>query len=233
MKLFGETIGKAKTMHLLEDEWYLSMEFRDDISAGDGAKRETMEGKGKVNCAINTKLMRYLEEEAVATAFITQTYEDMALVRRLDMVPLEIVVRNVAAGSFCRRYGIGKGQTFNPIVTEFFVKDDARHDPLINEAAATAIFGIDIYTLQRMKNTALAVNDHLKGLFAHAGLQLVDFKLEFGFFKENLYLGDELSPDSMRLWDMETGDIKDKDLFRQDSGDTMVAYREVARRIGA
>lgn len=225
-------VGKAKSVYATDEPTALIMLFRDDASAFDGRKVAQLARKGEVNNRFNAFIMQCLEQAGVATHFIRMLSADEALVRRLEMIPIECVVRNRAAGSLCRRLGIPEGQVLDPPTLEFFLKDDALHDPMVNESQIRTFGWASEAEVARMKALSLQVNDVLKPLFEDAGLLLVDYKLEFGRFDGELLLGDEFSPDGCRLWDARTGEKLDKDRFRQDLGGVIEAYEDVARRIG-
>lgn len=225
--------GKAKSLYETADPDVLMMLFRDDISAFDGDKKQRLVGKGVTNNRINAYIMRYLRDEGMATAFVAQTDIVQSLVWRLEMFPVECIVRNKAAGSFCKRYGTENGKVFKFPLLEWCVKDDLLHDPMITKQGVQELFGISEYDIGQMQNMAYLATRLLTKLFGGVGLDLVDIKYEFGKHKNEIYLGDEITPDSMRLWDMETGDIKDKDVYRKDLGDTVAAYEEVMNRLGA
>lgn len=225
--------GKAKDLYTTPDPDALIMQFRDDISAFDGVKTDTLKSKGQINNMISSFLMRHLHECGLATHYLAIIDETQTLVRNMSMFPIECIVRNKAAGSFCKRYGTESGWPFRQPLLEWCVKDDALHDPMITKAGVIELFGIDQYDMSQMQNIAYRTTRELTQLFARAGLDLVDIKYEFGKFNDDILLGDELSPDSMRLWDLETGDNKDKDVYRHNLGDTIEVYREVMNRLGA
>ena len=224
--------GKAKTIYLTDDPDQLIVEFRDDTSAGDGAKIEQFDRKGMVNNKFTAFIMETLQAAGIDTHHEALVSDTEALVKRLDMIPLECVVRNIASGSLCRRLGVEDGIDLNPPTFEFFLKNDALHDPMVNEYHARAFGWASEEDMQEMKQKTFEVNTILGKLFADAGMILVDFKLEFGKQRGKLYLGDEFSPDGCRLWDAETRKILDKDRFRQNLGGVIEAYEEVAHRLG-
>lgn len=224
--------GKAKTVHTTDDPDLLVLEFRNDTSAFDGEKVEQLERKGQVNNEFNAFIMQALQQAGVATHFVKALSPTESLVRNMQMIPVECVVRNRAAGSLCRRLGVSEGQELNPPVFEFFLKDDARHDPMINESHIATFGWATAAEVARMKELTLEVNRVLKQLFADGGLLLVDYKLEFGRCDGDIVLGDEFSPDGCRLWDAESLEKMDKDRFRQDLGHVIESYMEVGRRIG-
>lgn len=223
--------GKAKTVYATEDENALILHFRDDTSAFDGEKVAQITDKGRVNNLFNAFIMEHLEQQGVPTHFLRRLSGDESLVRRLDMVPVEFVVRNIAAGSLCKRLGIEQGRELEPPLFELFYKDDALHDPLISAEHAIAFGWSNEKELQRGRELSLEVNRILRKLFADAGILLVDYKLEFGRFDGELLLGDEFTPDGCRLWDRETREVLDKDRFRKDMGEVVESYTLVARRL--
>ena len=224
--------GKAKSMHLTEDPGHLIMEFRDDTSAFDGEKIEQLDRKGMVNNLFNAFIMTNLENAGVDTHFDKLLSETESIVRNLDMIPVECVVRNIATGSLCKRLGIEDGLNLEPPTFEFFLKDDARHDPMINDYHIDSFGWATSEEVALMKRNTFQVNDILGAMFADAGMILVDFKLEFGRCDGNLVLGDEFTPDGCRVWDAETRKKLDKDRFRHGLGGVIEAYEEVALRLG-
>ena len=224
--------GKAKSAYLTDDQDLLVLKFRDDTSAFDGEIIEQLSEKGAVNNQINAFIMGKLSENGVPTHYVERLSATDVLVKRLDMIPVECVVRNWAAGSIVRRLGVEEGMVFDPPLFELFLKNDALHDPMVTEHHVEAFGWATRREMSRMHELTLEANTILKGMFDKAGLQLVDFKLEFGRFHEEIVLGDEFSPDGCRLWDKLTGEKKDKDRFRQNLGGVLEAYREVAVRLG-
>ena len=224
--------GKAKSVFNTDDQDRLVLHFRDDTSAFDGEKKESLARKGMVNNKFNAFIMTKLEAVGIPTHFEKLLSDDQAVVKRLDMIPVECVVRNIAAGSLVRRLGVTEGMDLNPPTFEFFLKNDALHDPMVNEYHIRSFGWADDEAIAKMKELTFKANDILKKLFADAGLLLVDYKLEFGRFKGNIYLGDEFTPDGCRLWDAETRKKLDKDRFRQGLGGVVEAYEEVAGRLG-
>ncbi|MFP4131435.1 MAG: phosphoribosylaminoimidazolesuccinocarboxamide synthase [Thiohalospira sp.] len=223
--------GKAKTVYATDDPDRLVLQFRDDASAFDGTKRAALARKGEVNNRFNAHLMRHLAAAGVPNHFEGLNGADESVVKRLEMLPVECVVRNRAAGSLCRRLGIAPGRELDPPVFEFFLKDDELGDPMINESHIVTFGWARAEEIEPMQAISRQVNDVLTGLFADAGITLVDYKLEFGRFHGELLLGDEFSPDGCRLWDAKSGESLDKDRFRQDLGGVIEAYEEVARRL--
>ncbi len=233
MKILGELYaGKAKTVYETDDPDRLVLHFRDDTSAFDGEKTERLARKGKVNNLTNAHVMRFLEAEGIPTHFDRVLSDEQSLVKRLDMIPVECVIRNISAGSLCKRLGVESGQTLEPPIFEFFLKNDALHDPMINEYHIRAFGWARDDEVEVMKRLTFAVNERLRTLFADAGLLLVDYKLEFGRYHGEIVLGDEFTADGCRLWDAETREKLDKDRFRQGLGGVVEAYEAVARRLG-
>lgn len=224
--------GKAKSVFTTEDQNLLVMVFRDDTSAFDGKKVAQLERKGLVNNQFNAFIMSKLSDAGIPVHFEKLLSANESLVKRLDMIPLECVVRNYAAGSLCRRLGIEEGQSLTPATFELFLKNDALGDPMVNESHARTFGWASDEQLLQMKELTFKVNDVLKSLFDAAGTMLVDYKLEFGMSGGEIYLGDEFSPDGCRLWDKETRQKLDKDRFRQDLGGVIEAYEEVGARLG-
>jgi len=224
--------GKAKSLYQCEDPDKLVMHFRDDTSAFDGEKVAKLDRKGVVNNQFNAFVMALLQEKGIPTHFEKLLSEDESLVKNLDMIPVECVVRNLAAGSICKRLGVKEGLELEPPTFEFFLKDDERHDPMINESHIRSFGWASDDEVVTMCDQTLKVNDVLKELFAQHGMLLVDFKLEFGRYNGDLVLGDEFTPDGCRLWDAKSREKFDKDRFRQGLGGVIEAYEEVAQRIG-
>ena len=224
--------GKAKTVYFTDDSDKLILHFRNDTSAFDGEKIEQLDRKGEVNNKFNHFIMTKLEEAGIATQVESLISDTESLVKKLDMIPVECVVRNLAAGSLVRRLGV-EGQELSPPVFEFFLKNDALHDPMINDYHIASFGWATEAQIARMKAITFEVNNVLKALFAEGGMLLVDYKLEFGVDKDgNIVLGDEFTPDGCRLWDKETRKKMDKDRFRQGLGSVVETYIEVAQRIG-
>ncbi|UGA52170.1 MULTISPECIES: phosphoribosylaminoimidazolesuccinocarboxamide synthase [Dickeya] len=224
--------GKAKTVYTTEDPDLLVLEFRNDTSAGDGARIEQFDRKGMVNNKFNHFIMTKLEEAGIPTQMVSLLSDTEVLVKKLEMVPVECVVRNRAAGSLVKRLGITEGEILNPPLFDLFLKNDAMHDPMVNESYCKTFGWVSEENLARMKELSYKANEVLSKMFGDAGLILVDFKLEFGLFKGEVVLGDEFSPDGSRLWDKETLNKMDKDRFRQSLGGLIEAYEEVAHRLG-
>ena len=224
--------GKAKSVYACDREDALWLHFRNDTSAFDGEKVEQLDRKGMVNNKFNAFIMQHLEANGVATHFLELISDDEALVRRLDMFPVECVVRNIASGGLCKRLGVEDGMTLDPPTFEFFLKNDALHDPMINEYHIRSFGWADAEAVQVMQERTFQVNEILGKLFADAGMILVDFKLEFGRGGDQIYLGDEFSPDGCRIWDAETRERLDKDRFRRGLGNVVESYELIAERLG-
>ena len=224
--------GKAKSVYTTDDDDYLIIHFRNDTSAFDGEKIEQLDRKGMINNKFTAFIMDKLEEAGVKTHHVKLLSDEEAVVKKLEMLPIECVVRNISAGSLCKRLGVEEGKDLNPPTFEFFLKNDALHDPMINEFHIRSFGWATDDDIEQMKKLTFQVNDILKKLFADAGMLLVDYKLEFGRFKGELLLGDEFSPDGCRLWDVDTREKLDKDRFRQGLGGVIEAYEEVGQRLG-
>jgi phosphoribosylaminoimidazole-succinocarboxamide synthase len=229
--------GKAKTVYATDDPQRLVMHYRDDVSAFDGAKLAQLERKGETNNRINAYVMGKLADAGIRTHFVGLLNDRESLVQAMKMIPVECVMRNVCAGSMAKRYGLEEGLQLPEPIFEFFLKSDALHDPLVNDDHIRVLGWATVAEIEAMKVLTHRVNRVLKPLFANAGIDLVDYKLEFGHPLDDLtgelVLGDEFTPDGCRLWDARTGEKLDKDRFRRDLGEVIEHYREVGRRIGA
>lgn len=223
--------GKAKSVFLTDQDDYLILEFRDDTSAFDGKKVEKLPRKGSTNNRFNAHIMRLLSQQGIPTHFQSMLSPNESIVKRLEMLPLECVVRNRASGSLCRRLGVEQGLVLDPPVFEFFLKNDVLGDPMVNESHIATFSWATPIQVDRMKALTSEVNTILSKLFADAGMILVDYKLEFGLFGDDIVLGDEFSPDGCRIWDQQTGEKLDKDRFRQDLGNVVESYELVAKRL--
>jgi phosphoribosylaminoimidazole-succinocarboxamide synthase len=224
--------GKAKSLYETENHDELMMVYRDDTSAFDGKKKEALKGKGEINNRFNAHIMDYLSSNGIDTHYIKTVSENESLVDRLDMLPVECVVRNIATGSICRRLGVEQGIEFEEPLFEFFLKDDDLGDPLINDNHIIAFNWGTEREIEIMKEKTLAINKLLCEKFSNAGLILVDYKVEFGRKGNEIILGDEFTPDGCRIWDKETGESLDKDRFRKDLGDVVESYQIVAHKLG-
>jgi len=224
--------GKAKTVYGTERADRVLILFRDDITAGNGRKRAEIPGKGVLNCRISALLFAELERAGIATHFVAETEPGALLAHKVEIVPLEVVVRNLAAGSLSQRLGLPEGQPlFRPVV-EYYYKRDDLGDPLVNRDHIRALGFATDDVVDQMEAVARRANEVMVARFARAGLILVDFKLEFGLAGEQLLVADEISPDTMRVWDETTGRRLDKDRFRRDWGDVLEGYEEIWRRLG-
>ena len=218
--------GKAKKVFKYTDDTVM-MFFKDDATAGNRAKEAVFDGKGKLNASISAKLFEHLHTHGVETHFIKTNGEYEHECYKLDIIPIEVIVRNRAAGTFCKRYGVEVGTALKNVIVEWCVKDDALQDPPICDDAIVALGITDVVTLNNMRATSIKINSILTHLFRRVGLKLVDFKLEFGLDREGKILfADEICPDTMRLWN-DQNESFDKDLFRNDSGDLLAGYRKV------
>ncbi|MBB4287281.1 phosphoribosylaminoimidazolesuccinocarboxamide synthase [Roseospira goensis] len=230
--------GKAKVLFEGPEPGTLVQYFKDDATAFNNQKKGTITGKGVLNNRISEYLMQRLQDIGVPTHFIRRLNMREQLVREVEIIPIEVVVRNVAAGSLSKRFGIQEGTVLPRSIVEYYYKSDELGDPMVTEEHITAFGWATIQDLDEMMSLALRVNDYLSGLFLGIGLKLVDFKLEFGRVYDDqtdemhLVLADEISPDNCRLWDVKTNERLDKDRFRRDLGGVEEAYQEVARRLG-
>ena len=224
--------GKAKKVFATDNPSLLIVSYKDDATAFNGLKKGTISGKGIINNRMSNMLMKKLEEYGVPTHFVEELSERETVVKKVTIVPLEVIVRNISAGSFSKRYGIEEGKVFEKPTVEFSYKNDDLGDPLINYCHAVAIEVATSEEIETIKNYALKVNDFLKTFWKECGIILVDFKLEFGKLSDGtIVLADEISPDTCRLWDSETGKKLDKDRFRRDLGGVEDAYAEVMKRL--
>ncbi|MDU9375762.1 Phosphoribosylaminoimidazole-succinocarboxamide synthase [Methanocorpusculaceae archaeon Sp1] len=226
-------LGKAKSVYLTDKPDELLVVFRDDITAFDGQKKNVLLGKGVYNAKVTAYLYPLLEAANIPTHFLSAVSENTHLVRKLSMIPLEVIVRNRAAGSLVKNYGFSEGQMLSPPVIVLDLKDDSRHDPMVNDDIVTALGIATTGELREIKRLALAVNDVLRENLAKKDLDLIDMKFEFGRDASGVIrLGDEISMDSMRLWDHgSVGASLDKDVYRKELGDVMETYAAVAERI--
>ena len=228
--------GKAKILYEGPEPGTLIQYFKDDATAFNAQKKGTINGKGVINNRISEHVFTLLGNIGIPTHFIKRLNMREQLVRQVEIVPIEVVVRNVAAGSLSKRYGIEEGTPLSRTILEYYYKDDALGDPLITEEHLACFGWASQEELHDIADMAIRINDFMAGMFAGIGIRLVDFKLEFGRLWENDYariiLADEISPDGCRLWDMASGEKLDKDRFRRDLGGEVEAYQEVARRMG-
>lgn len=231
-KLAALYSGKSKTLYQSDTPNQLVAEFRNDATAFNGQKHSQFANKGLINNHINAFIMQQLEKNGIKTHFVERFSDTESIVKKLRMLPIECVVRNVAAGSICKRLGVEMGTELNPATFEFFLKNDALGDPMINEYHIEAFKWASKDEIKKMTELTFKVNHVLKKLFEDAGMILVDYKLEFGIDeKGEMLLGDEFTPDGCRLWDAKTKQVLDKDIFRRDLGDVMAGYAEVAKRL--
>ncbi len=225
--------GKVKSVYSTDNDDEVIIEFRDDMTAGDGARKEVMNNKGAYNAIISAKIFKVLEENGVATQFIDLPEPNVMIAKKLEMIPIEVIVRNIATGSLIRKYPIADGTRLEPPIVQMDFKDDEYHDPMLNDSIIKALGIATQEEIDILTEKALKINEILTKFLEDAGIILVDFKVEFGKDVDgNILLGDEISPDGCRLWDSETLDMLDKELFRKGKDDeVMAAYVEVYNRI--
>ncbi|MBO4562146.1 MAG: phosphoribosylaminoimidazolesuccinocarboxamide synthase [Clostridia bacterium] len=224
--------GKAKKVFMTDDPELLIVSYKDDATAFNGLKKGTIAGKGVINNRMSNLLMQLLERSGVPTHFVEELNERETVVKRVSIVPLEVIIRNIAAGSFSKRYGVPEGVVFDEPTIEFSYKNDELGDPLMNSYHALALKLATREEIETIKAYAFKVDEVLKSFWAECGVTLVDFKLEFGRLADGtIVLADEISPDTCRLWDSETGEKLDKDRFRRDMGGVEDAYAEVMGRL--
>ena len=224
--------GKAKKVFSTEDPNLCIVSYKDDATAFNGQKKGTILGKGAINNRLTNYFMKLLEEKGVPTHFVEELSDTDAVVKKVKIVPLEVIIRNISAGSFAARYGVEEGIVFDPPTIEFPYKCDELNDPLMNSYHAIALKLATPEEIETIKTMAFKVNDVLKEFWKSVGVTLVDFKLEFGRLPDGtIILADEISPDTARLWDSKTGEKLDKDRFRRDLGGVEDAYQEVLRRV--
>ncbi len=224
--------GKAKKVFRTEDPDVVIVDYKDDATAFNGEKKGTIVGKGVINNRMTNYVFQVLEKEGVPTHFIEELSDRETAVKKVEIVPLEVIVRNVAAGSFSKRLGVEEGRELLAPTLEFSYKDDDLGDPLINDYFAIALGLSTREEIEQITKYAFKVNEVLSAFFKEAGIKLIDFKIEFGRYKDTIILADEISPDTCRLWDINTNEKLDKDRFRRDMGNVEDAYQEVFRRIG-
>ena len=224
--------GKAKKVYATDDPNLCIVSYKDDATAFNGQKKGTILGKGAINNRLTNYFMKLLEEKGIPTHFVEEINDTDAVVKKVQIVPLEVIIRNISAGSFAARYGVEEGIVFDQPTIEFSYKCDELNDPLINDYHAIALKLATPEEIETIKKMAFAVNDALKEFWTSVGVTLVDFKLEFGRLPDGtIILADEISPDTARLWDSKTGEKLDKDRFRRDLGGVEDAYQEVLRRV--
>lgn len=224
--------GKAKKVFDTDTEGVVIVSYKDDATALDGLKKGTIMGKGTINNRMSNYLMQLLEKEGIPTHFIEELSDRETAVKKVSIVPLEVIVRNISAGHFAQRYGVEEGIVFDEPTIEFSYKNDDLHDPLLNAYHAVALGLADKSEIQHIKSMAFRINDILKEFFKAKKVKLVDFKMEFGRLPDGtIVLADEISPDTCRFWDLETNEKLDKDRFRRDMGGVEDAYEEMYRRV--
>ena len=224
--------GKAKKVYCTDNPELLIVDYKDDATAFNGLKKGTIAGKGVINNKMSNLLMQRLEKAGVPTHFVEELSDRETLVKKVSIVPLEVIIRNIAAGSFSKRYGVEEGKVFAAPTIEFSYKNDELGDPLINSYHAEALELATKEEIETIKKYAFAINQELKAFWADCGVTLVDFKIEFGRLSDGtIVLADESSPDTCRLWDSATGTKLDKDRFRRDLGNVEDAYTEVMNRL--
>ncbi len=223
--------GKAKILYQIDNPDQLIQYFKDDATAFDAAKRGTIKDKGICNNKISATLFRFLEKNGIRTHFIDSLSDREMLVKKVSIIPIEVTVRNRVAGGMAKMLGLEEGMELKQPVVEYHYKDDALHDPLINQDHIISLKFASKEDLERIRELSLRINELLKGFFDERGIDLIDFKLEFGRFNNEILLADELSPDVFRLWEKGTGRKMDKDRFRRDLGQVEEAYREVVKRV--
>ena len=228
--------GKAKKVYATENPDYVIVSYKDDATAFNGLKKGTIVGKGVINNKMTNMMMKMLEKKGVPTHFVEEIDDRNTVVKKVQIVPLEVIIRNVAAGSFSKRYGVPEGTAFSAPTIEFSYKNDELGDPLINSYHALALNLATKDEIETIKKMAFAVNDIMKEFFKHLNIDLIDFKLEFGRYKGQIVLADEISPDTCRFWEAGTWDTTkhtslDKDRFRRDLGGVEDAYKEIFKRL--
>lgn len=228
--------GKAKKVFATENPDYVIVSYKDDATAFNGLKKGTIAGKGVINNKMSNMMMSMLEKKGIPTHLVEQIDDRNTIVKKVQIVPLEVIIRNVAAGSFSKRYGVPEGTKFSAPTIEFSYKNDELGDPLINDYHALALNLATKEEIETIKKMAFAVNDEMKAFFKTLKIDLIDFKLEFGRFKGQIVLADEISPDTCRFWEADTWDTTkhvslDKDRFRRDLGGVEDAYKEIFKRL--
>ena len=223
--------GKAKKVFATDDEKVVLVDYKDDATAFNGLKKGQIAGKGAINNKMSNMMFRLLESRGIETHYIEEIDDRRTLVKKVEIVPLEVIVRNVAAGSFSKRYGVEEGTPLKSTGFEFSYKNDDLGDPMINDWYALSLGLATREEIETIQKTAFKVNDILKEYFASLGIDLIDFKLEFGRYDGRIVLADEISPDTCRFWDSKTKEKLDKDRFRRDMGGVEDAYKEMMRRI--
>lgn len=225
--------GKSKVVYSSDEPDTCIIRYKDTATAGNGVKKEDLPGKGKLNAAISNIIFDYLMKNGIRTHLVKVIDETTVLAKKADIVMVEVIVRNIAAGSFASKYGVEEGTPLNNTVVEFSYKSDELGDPMINDSQITALGLATQAELDELRAMSLRIDELMTELFKKGGIKLVDFKLEFGRTKDGLVLCDEISPDSCRLWDAETDKKLDKDRFRRDLGDVLGGYRDVLARLSS
>ena len=232
MKKLGQLYeGKAKKVFATDDPDIVIVDYKDDATAFNGLKKGTIAGKGVINNKMSNMMFRIMEQHGIPTHYVEELSDRETAVKKVQIVPLEVIIRNTAAGSFSKRYGVPEGKKLPVTVLEFSYKNDDLGDPLINDYHALAMELATPEEIETIKKMAFKVNDIMKEFFKTLNIDLIDFKLEFGRFKGQIILADEISPDTCRFWDMTTGEKLDKDRFRRDMGGVEDAYKEVFARL--
>lgn len=218
--------GKAKRIFTTEQDDVLRVEYKDEVTAGNGAKKDHLEGKGRLNNLITSKIFQYLKEQGLESHFIEQLSDTEQLVKKVEIIPLEVVVRNIAAGSITKRLGFDKGHEFEQPLVEFFYKNDDLNDPLITDDHVKLLNLANDDEIATLKEAAIGINEHLKALMAKMDLRIVDYKIEFGRTEDGkIILADEISPDTCRIWALDSDENFDKDVYREDRGSILDVYQ--------
>lgn len=223
--------GKAKKVYLTDNPDYVIVDYKDDATAFNGQKKGTIVGKGVVNNKVSNHFFQLLEKQGVPTHYVEQISDRETVVKKVDIVPVEVIIRNKAAGSFTKRMGVAEGTKLKCTILEYSYKNDDLGDPLINSYYVRALGLATDEEMEKIKEYSFKVNDFMTDYLKPLGIELIDFKLEFGRFKGDIILADEISPDTCRYWDIETGKKLDKDRFRRDLGDVEEAYQEIIKRL--
>lgn len=218
--------GKAKRIFTTDQDDVLRVEYKDEVTAGNGAKKDHLEGKGRLNNLITSKIFQYLKDQGLESHFIEQLSDTEQLVKKVEIIPLEVVVRNIAAGSITKRLGFDKGHEFEQPLVEFFYKNDDLNDPLITDDHVKLLNLANDDEIASLKEAALGINEHLKALMAKMDLRIVDYKIEFGRTEDGkIILADEISPDTCRIWALDSDENFDKDVYREDRGSILDVYQ--------
>ena len=224
--------GKAKKVYAMDDPDYCMVEYKDDATSFNGLKKGTIRGKGVVNNKMSNFMFKLLAEKGIETHFVEEISDRETIVKKVSIVPLEVIIRNKAAGSLAKKLGLEEGMELKCPILEFSYKNDELGDPMINNSQAIACGIATQEEIDVISDMAYKINDYMKEFFASVGVELIDFKLEFGKFHDKIILADEISPDTCRFWDIKTHEKLDKDRFRRDMGGVEEAYAEMMRRIG-